>query len=181
MVIHYRMNAGFLPKNHWINSPLNNGRIIGEGCHIFDLFCFLTDAKPVAVSVETLNLRNDDLAPRDNFVATVSMSDGSCCSFVYTAIGNSGMGKERMEIFVDDKSIVMEDFLELKGYGLPMAFNRKTNVQDRGHQRLISEFFRSAQVKGAPAPIPYERILMATELSLVVNKLAVAGGGTEAL
>ncbi len=179
IVIQYRMNAGYLPQNHWIHSPLNCGRIIGEGCHIFDLFCFLTDARPVAVSVETLNLRNDDFAPSDNFIATISMSDGSCCSFVYTAIGHSSMGKERMEIFFDGKSIVMDDFLELKGYGLPMAFNRKLTVQDRGHQRLIAEFFRAVKVKGSPLPISYERILLATELSLIVNKLAAAGGGTE--
>lgn len=181
MVIHYRMNAGFLPKTHWIHSPVNSGRIIGEGCHIFDLFCYLTDAKPVAVSVETLNTHKDIFMPSDNFMATVSMNDGSCCSFVYTAVGNSGMGKERMELFVDGKSIVMDDFLELTGYGLPMAFNRKVAIQDRGHQRLLTEFFAAAHTREHVAPISYERILMATELSLVVNKLANAGGGTESM
>jgi len=180
-IIHYRMNAGYLPKNHWIQSPINNGRIIGEGCHIFELFCFLTDAKPIAVSVEALNTHNNDLLSTDNFTATISMSDGSCCSFIYTAIGNSSMGKERMEIFFDGKSLVMDDFLELTGYGMPMSFNQKVNVQDRGHQRLLYEFFAATKTKDFQPPIPYERIILATELSFVVNRLAVAGGGTQAI
>ncbi len=178
MIIHYRMNAGYLPKNHWIHSPLNSGRIIGEGCHIFELFCFLTDARPVAVSVEALNPLHGDVLSLDNFTATISMSDGSCCSFIYTSIGHGGMGKERMEIFFDGKSIVMHDFLELKGYGLPMAFNRQMQAQDRGHQRLLTEFFKASLQKDVPPPIPYERILLATELSLIVHRLASAGGGT---
>ncbi|MGE0207002.1 MAG: bi-domain-containing oxidoreductase, partial [Candidatus Babeliales bacterium] len=52
LVVHYRMNAGFIPKNHWIQTEVGAGRIIGEACHIFDLFVHLTDSYPVALSVE---------------------------------------------------------------------------------------------------------------------------------
>lgn len=177
LLISYRMNAGYLPRTHWVNSSLNNGRIIGEGCHIFDLFCFLTDARPKSVSVEVMNSHIDDLRPTENFTATVAMSDGSCCSFMYTSVGNNALGKERMEIFYDGKSIVMDDFLALTGYGFPLSFNRKETVQDRGHQRLVQAFFEAAQQENGQPPISYERILLATELSLVVNKLAIEGGG----
>ena len=54
-MIHYRMNAGYIPKEHWVQTDIGAGRIIGEACHIFDLFCYLIDAKPVSVSVESFN------------------------------------------------------------------------------------------------------------------------------
>ncbi len=109
------------------------------------------------------------------------MSDGSCCSFIYTALGNAAMGKERMELFVDGKSIVMDNFLKLTGYGFPLSFNRKVNVQDRGHKQLLAKFFEAAQNKNIPAPITHERILTATAISLVVDRLARAGGGFESI
>src|SRR5205823_951608 len=65
LVVHYRMNAGFIPKEHWIQTDIGAGRLIGEACHIFDLFCFLTDAKPRAVSVESLQPSHDNLFPTD--------------------------------------------------------------------------------------------------------------------
>ncbi|MCF7899790.1 bi-domain-containing oxidoreductase, partial [Candidatus Babeliales bacterium] len=45
-IINYRMNSGFISKDHWIQSTFQGGRIVGEACHIFELFCFLTDARP---------------------------------------------------------------------------------------------------------------------------------------
>ncbi len=35
LFIHYRMNAGFQPQDHWTHQ--DGGRIIGEACHIVDL------------------------------------------------------------------------------------------------------------------------------------------------
>ncbi len=181
MLIHYRMNAGYIPKNHWVHLPENGGRIIGEACHIFELFCFLTDAKPVTVSVEALNTLHDDVIPEDNFTANVRMSDGSCCSFIYSALGNHMMGKERMELFFDGKSIVMNDFVELRGYGLPVSFNKKVMIPEKGHDALVREFFKATRTPKAGAPISIDRILAATELSLIVDRLVRQGGGMEVL
>lgn len=175
LIIHYRMNAGFIPKDHWINSPANGGRIIGEACHIFELFCFLTDSEPVSISVESINSNNDSIKPADNFVAQIRMQDGSCCSLLYTSVGNAESGKERMELFFDGKSIVMNDFYELNGFGLPKSFDMRGKTQDKGHEALLQEFFISAQAKNAHPPIPYQRILLTTEISLIVDKLIKNG------
>lgn len=179
LLVTYRMNANYLPKDHWIQSEQHRGRIVGEACHIFELFCFLTDAKPISVSVSPLAMVTDDHAITDNVTATITMSDGSTCSLIYSSLGGSGMSKEHMEIFFDGKSIVMNDFLELKGYGLPASFDKKVSVQEKGHEQLFAQFFKAAGDKNQPSPIPIERILRATELTLIVDKLARAGGGLE--
>lgn len=181
LFITYRMNANYLSKDHWIQTESHRGRIIGEACHIFELFCYLTDAKPVSIVVNPLNSTTDDLLITDNVIATISMSDGSCCSLAYTSLGDAAIGKEYMEIFFDGKTIVMNDFLELRGYGLPKHFNKHTKTQRKGHEELFTQFFKAAQSADEPSPVPIERILMATEISLVVDKLARNGGGAECL
>jgi predicted dehydrogenase/threonine dehydrogenase-like Zn-dependent dehydrogenase len=175
MIIQYRMNAGLIPKDHWIYSPENGGRIIGEACHIFEMFCFLTDAQPVSVSVESINSNNTVVKSVDNFFAQLRMSDGSCCSLLYTSVGNADLGKERMEVFFDGKSIVMNDFYELQGFGLPKIFDIKNKTQDKGHEALLQKFFTSVRLPNLQPPIPYQRILLATEISLTVDKLVRDG------
>ncbi len=176
MIIQYRMNAGLIPKDHWINSSENGGRIIGEACHIFELFCFLTDAQPVSISAQSINSGNNEIKSVDNFFAQLSMSDGSCCSLLYTSLGNTESGKERMEIFFDGKTITMNDFYELQGFGLSKNFDTHSKKQDKGHETLLQEFFTTAQTPVIRPPIPYERVLLATEISLQIDEL-VRGGG----
>lgn len=181
MLITYRMNANYLPRGHWIQNEDNRGRIIGEACHIFELFSFLTDANPVSVMVNTLNATTDDLLITDNIIVTIAMSDGSVCSLIYSSVGNHGVGKEYMELFFDGKTITMNDYFELKGHGLHKNFDRKVKTQDKGHDELFAQFFKAAKSKHEPSPIPLDRILIATEVSLIVDKLARAGGGFEYL
>ena len=181
IVINYRMNAGYISTEHWINEKENGGRIIGEACHIFDLFCFLTDAKPISVSVIPTNNNSLDISNTDNFVATVQMSDGSCCSLTYSSLGSAQIGKERMEILFDGKSILMQDYKILNGFGLPISFNRNSRYSDKGHETLFNEFVRLAKIEGAKPPIPVDRILYSTRLTLTVDKLVRNNGGFEYL
>ena len=177
LVIQYRMNAGFIPKDHWIQTEVGAGRIIGEACHIFDLFYFLTDAEPRNVSVEALKPSNDDLFPTDNFSAQISFSDGSICNLVYTSLGHSGLSKERMEIFFDSKVILMDDYKVLQGFGLPNSFNEKAMMPDKGHEQLLKEFFNGIKKESYSPPISLKRLDKVAELTLIIDKLACEGGG----
>lgn len=180
LVVHYRMNAGFVSKTHWTQTDIGAGRIIGEACHIFDLFSYLTDAEPVAVSVESLNPNRDDLFPTDNFSAQISYSDGSICSLLYTSLGHADVGKERMELYYDSKTIIMNNYCTLVGYGLSTTFNEKVTVPDKGHEQLIREFFGSVST-GTPGPISLERLRTIAHITLVIDELACQGGGSSAL
>ena len=85
MIINYVMNAGYIPLEHWAHTEEGGGRIIGEGCHIFDLFNYFTDAKVVSISVDSISPRTKNLSQRDNVVATVKYDDGSLSTLTYTS------------------------------------------------------------------------------------------------
>ncbi|OQA35389.1 MAG: 4-carboxy-2-hydroxymuconate-6-semialdehyde dehydrogenase [Candidatus Dependentiae bacterium ADurb.Bin331] len=179
LVVHYRMNAGFIPKDHWVQTEVGAGRIIGEACHIFDLFCYLTNSFPVAVSVESIKPSTDDLFPTDNFSAQFSFADGSVCTLLYTALGHAQLGKERMELYFDSKAIVMDDFKTLTGYGLSRSFDQKTNNPDKGHEFLLGQFFAQLKKETFTPPIDIERLYKVAHITLVVDQLACAGGGNK--
>lgn len=181
LMILYRMNAGFIPKDHWIQTAVGAGRIIGEACHIFDLFCYLTNAEPMSVSVESLKPFSDDLFPTDNFSVQMRFSDGSVCALLYTSLGHDSVGKEHMEIYFDSKTIIMDDYKKLTGYGLPASFNMRSSVPDKGHEYLLKQFFTSLQQKNIKPIINLKRLLKVAEISLIIDKLACKGGGEETL
>lgn len=179
LIAHYRMNAGFIPKDHWTQTEIGAGRIIGEACHIIDLFHYLTDANVMSISVESLHSASDDLLSTDNMLASMTFTDGSVCSLLYTALGNNQLGKERMEVFFDGKSIVMDDFKVLTGYGFPKSFNETSLVQDKGHERLLNAFFSSLlRYESSYKPlIPYKRLHDVAHITLLIDELARHGGG----
>ncbi|MFA6527458.1 MAG: Gfo/Idh/MocA family oxidoreductase, partial [Candidatus Babeliales bacterium] len=176
LLITYRMNVGYLDPAHWIQSKANGGRIIGESCHIFDLFLCLTQSTPRSISVQAISPQSTNFVVTDNVIATIHMSDGSLCSLVYTALGNTTAGKESMEIHFDGKTIIMDDFIALTGYGLPKTFTEASRKQDKGHQALLNQFFNAIKHE-SPSPVPLDRILNATDISLIVDNLARKGGG----
>ena len=113
----------------------------------------------------------------DTIITQLRMSDGSLCSLLYTSQGHPIVGKERIELFFDGKTIILDDFITLQGYGLPLAFNRHVSVADRGHQHLFEAFFAALHHSIYVSPISYERIIVATRISIIAAHLARQGGG----
>ncbi len=181
LIVHYRVNAGFIPKEHWVHSDVGAGRIIGDACQIIDLFFYLTDSKPVAVSVEALHTEHPNLFPTDNFSAQIAFADGSICSLLYTSLGHKEFGKERMELFFDSKSILMDNYECLAGFGLHKGFDEVLSFPDKGHGALLKTFFERACMQPFIPPIPFERLCDVARLTLTIDQLACAGGGTKEL
>jgi predicted dehydrogenase/NADPH:quinone reductase-like Zn-dependent oxidoreductase len=154
------------------------GKIVGDACHFLDVFCYLTDARPVAISVEAIHTMRDDIFPTDNFAAQISFSDGSVCSLVYTSLGHEHFGGEHLEIFFDAKAIVMQDFLTLHGYGLPSWFDEIVSVADSGREHLINDFFAGLREAPVRVSMSRERIITVAKLALILDQLACAGGGS---
>lgn len=179
MIMHYRMNAGIISKDHWVQTEIGAGRIIGEACHIVDLFCYLTGSKPIAVSVESMHSADENIFPTDNFCVQLSFEDGSVCSLLYTSVGNTKLSKERMELFFDGKAIVMDNYMTLEGYGLYPGFNVSTKYPDKGHAALLQAFFNTVRQPTFVPPIDYQRLDLVAELSLIIDALACNGGGAQ--
>ena len=168
MIINYRMNAGYIPLEYWVHTEEGGGRIIGEGCHIFDLFNYFVDAEIDSISVNSINLKTANISSRDNVVVTLKYKEGSICTLTYTALGDKSYPKEFLEIYFDNKIITMNDYKSLKGYGIKMA-SINSKFSDKGHyEELIA--FSQAIKDGTKYPIPLWQIEQATKISFTVEE-----------
>jgi predicted dehydrogenase len=158
LAITYRVNAGFLPADHWLNDPLQGGgRILGEVCHFVDFLCFLTNAAPV--EVETRSLPNPGHYSNDNIVCSLRFADGGQATISYLANGDKSFSKERIEVFGGGSVAVLEDFrrLELVRGGKKRVF-RSLLRQDKGHRAEWQAFVTALQT-GAESPIPFREVV----------------------
>lgn len=181
IMLQYRINARTRLQDHWQRSGKGAGNIIGDACHILDLFYYLTGSEPVAVSVDSLRHTDDEVFPTDNFSAQISFADSSICTLLYTSVGHKTEDQERMELYFDGKSIVMDNYKTLTGYGLSPSFNQKTNTPDKGHESLIKRFFSTIQKGEFEAPIHHDRLYSVAKLTLIIDQLAIQGGGFQEL
>lgn len=164
ILVHYRMNAGFIPQDSWIQSEEGGGRIIGEGCHIIDLFNYLTDSKAVSISLDQIAPKTDHVSRYDNAVITIKYEDGSICSLMYTGQGHKDYGKEFCEIFCDGAVITIDDYKQLKGYGININ-EIKTIGSEKGQFEELEEFYKTIK-SGECYPIPLWQMEQATILSI---------------
>jgi predicted dehydrogenase len=178
LMIQYRMNAGGIAKAEMMQVDRGAGRIISDASHIMHLFCTLTHAEPTTVSVEALHSIESNLFPTDNFMVVIGFSDGSICQLTYTLLGHPGMGTERMEIFVDGKSIILDDYQALYGFGTPSWFNTTLAQPDKGHNALLKAFFKSLKQEDFNPVFSWKELRESTRLTLLVDQLACQGGGS---
>jgi predicted dehydrogenase/threonine dehydrogenase-like Zn-dependent dehydrogenase len=139
--VNYRMNAGYLPADHWTHGPEGGGRALGEACHILDLFRFLTASPAVDICAIGVRSPRRDVAPTDNFSATVRYAEGSVCTLLYTAQGGKELPKEALEMHVDGQSFVLDDYKTLTGFGAKVEL--KTKKQEKGHHEELIAFHKA--------------------------------------
>jgi predicted dehydrogenase len=167
MIIDYRMNAGQLPSDHWTLGPEGGGRNLGEACHIYDLFTYLTGARFTGINVSAITPATTYYRRNDNFTASITFEDGSVANLIYTALGSKDHAKERLEIFADGKVIALDDYKTLTiagGGGRPL----KTRLPEKG-QREELEAFAQAIRTGGPWPAALWEQEQATRIALHVE------------
>jgi predicted dehydrogenase len=174
MVMNYRMNAGFLPADHWTHGPEGGGRNIGEACHIYDLFTFLTGARTTGVSASPVRPTTSHYLMTDNFVATVAFDDGSVGTLTYTALGSPDHPKEQLEVFVDGKVIVLDDYRRLTIAGAKAA-GLSTPRPSKGQREELDALGR-AIADGGPWPIALWQQVQASQIALDVDAAIRAAG-----
>jgi predicted dehydrogenase len=161
LVMHYRINAGFLPPEHWVHDPVEGGgRIVGEGCHFIDLLHALAGAAPVRVFAESIGggsrYRGDD-----NVAITIRFADGSVGTVTYTAAGDASLGKEYLEVWGEGAVAILDDFRTLL-----LAKDRKQEKvkaanQNKGFEEEMKRFVSAAKA-GAEMPIPFAELRAST-------------------
>lgn len=173
MILNYRMNAGYLPLDTWYHTHEGGGRNLGEACHIYDLFVYLTGSRPVDVTARAIRPRTGHYSPSDNFVATISFEDGSLATLTYTALGTPSRAKELLEVYADGRILELDDYHELRVHGSDVP-GLKTRRVDKGHvPELVA--FAEAIAGGGDWPIPFWQQVQATRIAFDVDRVLQAG------
>src|SRR5581483_3350726 len=170
LVINYRLNGGYIAPDHWVQGPQGGGRNIGEACHMYDVFRSLAGAPAASITASAIDPGAGAYLRNDNFSATIGYADGSLATLVYTALGpKTGLGKERIEIFCDGDTYVVDDFKQLTRAGDGAVLWHSGDI-DKGHFEELSRF-GDAIASGGASPIPFDEIVETSAVALEVEDL----------
>jgi predicted dehydrogenase len=157
------VNAGAIPSDHWTQDlGVGGGRIVGEACHFIDLLRFLA-----GVQISEWKCAWMDSKTRDSASIHLVFEDGSIGTVHYFANGPKSFPKERLEVFVDGKTLQLDNFRKLSGFG--WAGFKKMNLwkQDKG-QKKCCEAFVKAVANNEDSPIPINEIIEVSRVSIEV-------------
>lgn len=172
LVMLYRINAGEIPGDSWIQRGEGGGRILGEVCHFVDALTFLCGALPV--EAQAVAARDHD----DAVSALLRFADGSTGAIVYSSLGDTAVAKERIEVFGTGCVVQLDDFARLD-----VTRGGKTRcvkqAQDKGQRALVRAFIEATRGLRAP-PIALDELIAVSEATLAIEA-ALAEGAPIAL
>jgi predicted dehydrogenase/threonine dehydrogenase-like Zn-dependent dehydrogenase len=156
------MNAGYVPPAEWVHDiEIGGGRIIGEACHFIDLCTYLSGSYVIAVCMNALGKQPNENT--DNASILLKYENGTNAVINYFGNGSKSYSKERIEVFSQERVLIMDNWRKLKGYGFK-GFKSKSSSQDKGHANQFSQFVDRIKKGGAPL-IPFEEIINTTKAS----------------
>lgn len=156
------LNAGFIPPNSWVQDmKVGGGRIIGEACHFLDLCAYFADSPIAAVCMNALGQAPEENT--DNASILVRLANGSNAVINYFSNGSKAYAKERIEIFAQERTFIIDNWKETKGHGANNFKTIKSSI-DKGHKAQFQKLIESVK-QGKPSLIPFESIVNTTRAS----------------
>jgi len=164
-----RVNGGNI-GNHWLNNPtIGGGRMIGEGCHFIDLMSSLTeDARIVEVTSSVAGSRE----VAEDFAVQLRFDDGSVGQLIYTSLGDTSMGKERVEVFCGGMSAWIDDYTDGRIHS--GSRGRKLKGRGKGHSEEM-DLLVAAVKSGGPSPIALDVLARVSQATLAAASASAAG------
>jgi polar amino acid transport system substrate-binding protein len=165
----YRVNAGRIPREHWIQDAREGGgRIIGEVCHFIDFMQFLTGAAPTSVFGKAVTPGKGGIVSEDSVLITLQFADGSNGTIAYLAEGDSSLAKERIEIFGEGKTFVINDFRNASLYAGGREKKETLRQQNKG-QPEETRVVCAVVAEGKPIPITLQELEATTRATFRIN------------
>ena len=132
-------------------------------CHFIDLARHLVGQRIESVDAQAAAVAGgsgDDVAAHIRFV------DGSLASIVYTALGDTALAKERIEMFAGGRAAVLDDFRTLTLVADGKSSERSA-TQNKGHAAQLAAFVAAVRVGGAP-PIDEAELIETSAATIAV-------------
>lgn len=161
------MNAGYIPADVWVHDmEVGGGRILGEACHYIDLCTYLSGSKVISVCVNAMGQNPQENT--DNATILLKYENGTNAVINYFSNGSKAYSKERVEVFSQERTLIMDNWRKLQGYGFK-GFSKMSTKQDKGHfnqfQNLVNQ-----QIQGGSPIIPFSEIVNTTKASFAAIK-----------
>lgn len=177
LVMHYRVNAGSIPKDVWIQDPLTGGgRMIGEGCHFIDFMSYVCGAPVTKVQAMCIQTPNAAETPEDSISVNLQFADGSVGTLEYVALGDTTLPKEFCEIHGEGSTATMDNFCKTVCSG-KLGKKKLKGKQQKGFAEELAATVAAVKAGGA-MPISFEEIENITKTCFAVLR-AVKSGTTE--
>ena len=156
------MNAGFIPKDHWVHDlESGGGRIIGEACHLMDVCVYLSESLITSVCMNGMG-KSTNLAT-DNASIILNFQNGSNAVINYFSNGSKKYSKERVEVYSQERTWIIDNYRKTEAFGLKGFKTLKTKM-DKGHKTQFYELIQRTQNGGEPL-IPIDEIINVTKAS----------------
>lgn len=166
------MNAGFIPAQSWVHDmEVGGGRIVGEACHFIDLCTYLTGSMVKSVCMNAMG--TDPEENTDNASILLKYENGSNVVINYFANGSKSYSKERLEVYSDERTLVMDNWRKLYGYGFK-GFSSLSSGQDKGHDAQFALLLKLIKESGGPL-VPLNEIVNTTLASFAAIESLKAG------
>ncbi|MBN1597155.1 MAG: bi-domain-containing oxidoreductase [Bacteroidales bacterium] len=163
--INIRINAGNLPKEHWVNDKeAGGGRIIGEACHFIDLACYLAGSEVISVNANALQ---DSLHLDNTLNISLKFRNGSIAGISYFSNGNRRIPKESIEVFCGETVTLINDFSSYEIITSRSRKKYKLKHSDKGHNEEINQFIEAIK-KGEQSPVPFNELIHSMRITLLV-------------
>ena len=154
------MNAGFIPKEHWVHDlESGGGRIIGEACHLIDVCVFLSGALVESVCMNNLGESSDSVT--DNASILLKFQNGSNAVINYFSNGSKKYNKERVEVYSQERTWIVDNYRKTEAFGVNGFRTLKTKI-DKGHKNQFYELIQRTLNGGEPL-IPINEIFNVTK------------------
>ena len=151
----YTCNVGEISNDHWIQNPkIGGGRLVGEACHFIDLLRYLAGDRIDEIKI--VNAKTKSVIP-DIFSLSLHFENGSIGTIHYFSNGSKSFNKEKIEVFVDGKIFLLDNFQKLKAWGCPGFITKRSIIQDKGQIQCVKEFIKSLNYDSLP-PIEINEI-----------------------
>ena len=174
LIMNFRVNAGMIPDTHWIQDPaIGGGRLVGEVCHFVDYLQALCGALPVSVHANRIAFHTSGVTD-DQCLISLQFQDGSIGVIVYAAGGDTAVPKERLEVFGDDKTLIMDDFRTSELYANEKKRVFRSSHQDKGFQEEINQFVTGI-TRGDQPVIPFCEIEAVTQTCFLASRSLMTG------
>ncbi|QKZ12678.1 bi-domain-containing oxidoreductase [Spirosoma sp. KUDC1026] len=157
------MNAGAVPDTSWVHDRfVGGGRILGEACHYVDLITFLTGSRVRSVCMNAMGKKPTETT--DSGSLLLQYENGSTGVLNYFANGSKAYAKERVEVYSLERTLVLENFRTLRGYGFP-RFSKQSGRQDKGHTVQMQRLLAQLRTGGEPL-IPFAELINTSQTML---------------